>query len=406
MIDLLKFALILALTIVLLMRKWDLGLILLIDSALAALLFGYPLLDAALSAVQGIFAVDTLTLAGAVLLMLILADLLRRTEAMETMVSSLQLVVPSSRAVLGLIPAIIGLMPMIGGAMFSAPMVNSLGTRFHLSAERKTFINYWFRHAMEYVWPLYTSVLMAATLLAITPFEFISGSYPLSLAAIAGGIIWGLAGVPRQQVASARDGRGAAWRDLLLSTWPLLLVILLVIALRLHMLLSLAGVIVLYAAVKHIGPRQWPDILRHSAPPKTFSAIFGVMIFKRVIEDAGAVETIPAALNSLSLPPLLIAFLVPHLIGLLTGTPPAAIALSIPLVAPVMQASRFDYVAGGVWVFAAAFSGVLLSPLHLCLALTQEYYGANWGRLYRFVAPATALVVAVALGLILWKSRS
>jgi len=403
MLDLLKLTLILALTIWLLTRRWDLGLILLIDTALAALLYAYPPLKALSSAFQGLVSLDTFNLVGAVFLMLTLAELLRRTQSIENMVTALQTVVPDSRAVLAVIPALIGLMPMLGGAMFSAPMVNGIGTRLKLSPARKTFVNYWFRHAMEYVWPLYTSVLLTAALVGIAPNAFIAASYPLSLAAIAGGLLWGLMGVPRGDLAGNGGRKRAAWRDLLVSIWPLLLVILLVVILQLHMLLSLVGVIVLFALVKRIGLRQWPEILRRSFPLRTFSAVFGVMIFKRVVEDAGAVETIPAALGDLGLSPMLVGFVVPHLVGLLTGTPPAAIALSIPLVAPVMERTGLEPAVAAVWMFVGAFSGIMLSPLHLCLALTREYFGAYWGRLYRLIAPATALVVAVALVLVLWS---
>ena len=401
MIDLLKLALILAITIFLLSRKWDLGLILLLDTALAALLYLYPPLATLRSVFEGIIAKDTLNLVGAVFLMLTLAELLRRTESMERMVVALQTVVPDNRIVLALVPAVIGLMPMIGGAMFSAPMINGIGTRLKLAPARKTFVNYWFRHAMEYVWPLYTSVLLTATLVGITADAFIGASYPLSLAAVAGGTVWGLVGIPRQVDRENGKSKRAAWRDLLFSVWPLLLVILLVVALGLNMLLSLMSVIVLFVLVKRIGPGQWWDVLKRSFPPRTFSAILGVMIFKRVLEDAGAAQAIPAALSGLGLPPLVVAFVVPHITGLLTGTPPATIALSIPLVAPLMSMSELDLAASAVWMFAGAFSGIMLSPLHLCLALTREYFGANWGRLYRYIAPSTALVIAVALVLVL-----
>jgi integral membrane protein (TIGR00529 family) len=244
---------------------------------------------------------------------------------------------------------------------------------------------------------------MTAALIGIAPNAFIAASYPLTLAAISGGILWGLMGVPRGELADNGGRKRAAWRDLLISIWPLLLVILLVVILRLHMLLSLVGVIALFALVKRIGLRQWPQILRRSFPLRTFSAVFGVMIFKRVIEDAGAVQTIPAALGGMGLAPMLVGFAVPHLVGLLTGTPPAAIALSIPLVAPVMATTGLKPATAAVWMFVGTFSGIMLSPLHLCLALTREYFGAHWGHLYRLIAPATALVIAVAAVLVLWN---
>jgi integral membrane protein (TIGR00529 family) len=386
-------------------------LVLLLDTVLIALLFAHPVEATVDSVFQGLTAPQTLNLAGAVFLVLVLAELLRRTRSVDRMVTSLQAVVPDSRVVLALIPSMIGLMPMLGGAMFSAPMVDGVGRRLDLSPSRKTFINYWFRHAMEYVFPLYSSLLIVSALIEVTPYAFIGVAYPLTFAAIAGGIVWGLWGVSnhRRQAGEATDvagqdtGRGEAWRGLLTSTWPLLLVIVLVVVLKANMLLSLVGVILLTVLAMRIGPTQWLDVLRRSLPLRTFIAIFAVMVFKQVIEDAGAVEAVPNALSGLGLPPLLVAFLVPHVIGLLTGTPPAAMALSVPLVMPLVGSTAIDPIAGGVWMFAGAFTGVLLSPLHLCLSLTREYYGANWGQLYRVILPATALIVATALGIVLWR---
>ena len=399
--DLLKLVLVLGLTIYLLTRKWDLGLILLIDAVLVAVLYLYPPLSLLRSIGQGLIAVDTLKLCGAVFLVLVLAELLRRTESMLKMVNALQILVSDGRVVLALIPTVIGMMPMIGGAMFSAPMVNGLGDRLEVSPWRKTFVNYWFRHAMEYVFPLYSSLLLVSAILGVSVYRFIGVSYPLSLTALAGGVLWGLVGTPRPERTRADGQRKAAWRDLAVGTWPLLLVILLVVVLQIDMLISLSGVCVLLMAAKRIGPAQWWDVLKRSVPLKTFSAILGVMVFKQVMEDAGAVQTIPPALAALGLPNLLVAFLVPFVIGLLTGTPPAAMALGVPVVAPLMDAAQIELVAGGVWMFVGCFSGILLSPLHLCLALTREYFGAGWGDLYKRIVPAVALVIAVA-GAIVW----
>ena len=405
MIDLLKLVIILGATIYLLMRKWDLGLVLLLDAVLVAILFWYGPLPLVTSILYGIIATDTLKLAGAVFLVLMLAELLRRTQSIEKMVASLQIVIPDSRVVIALLPTMIGLMPMLGGAMFSAPMVNEIGSRLKLSAERKTFLNYWFRHSMEYIFPLYSSLLMIATLVGVSIYDFIAVSYPLTFAALAGGILWGLWGVRKHDVPDHDGAKSKAWRDLLSSTWPLLLTILAVVVLKVEMLISLVAIILLVLLVKRIGPAHWLDVVKRSFPPRTFSAIFGVMIFKRVLEDAGAVERIPAALSALGLPPLLVAFVVPFIAGLLTGTASAAIALSVPLVLPLLTPLSIDPITAGLWMFASGFSGILLSPLHLCLALTREYFDANWRRLYQALVPAAGLIIAVALGIVTWRMR-
>ena len=403
MVDLLKFALILGVTIFLLTRKWDLGLILLLDTGLAALLFAYPFPSLLRSIVLGIVAADTLNLAGAVFLALVLVELMRRTHAMERMVAALQVVTPDNRVVLALIPTMIGLMPMLGGAMLSAPMVNEIGARLDLTPSRKTYINYWFRHSMEYVFPLYSSLLIVSALLGVSVYAFVGASWPLTIAAIAGGVIWGLAGIRHEKRVTNGKSKWAAWRDLLLSIWPILLVILIVVVLQLNMLISLTVISVLFAIIKRIGPDQWRDVLTRSLPLQTFSSIFGVMIFKQVLQDVGAVEQIPQALSTLGLPPLLVAFVVPMLVGLVTGTPPAAIALSLPLVAPLLSGLPIESLTAGVWMFAGCFSGIMLSPMHLCLALTHNYFGASWGALYKALLPSVGMLIATAIGILLLR---
>ncbi|MGC9349320.1 MAG: DUF401 family protein [Anaerolineae bacterium] len=403
MTDLLKLLLILGLTVVLLMKKWDLGLVLMLNTLVVALLFGYPALDLGRSILNGLVAPDTLGLASAVYLVLVLAELMKRTRAMEGMVASLQVLVPDGRVTLALMPLMIGLMPMLGGAMFSAPMVNEVGERLDLTPERKTFVNYWFRHSMEYVFPLYSSLLMMAALMEISVFDFIRVSWPLTLVALVSGVTWGLAGVRKKSEFHTAQKRSDAWPDFLRSTWPIFLVVLTVVVLKVNMVLSLIGVIVFFVVVKRIGPGRWWDVLRNSFPLPTFSALFGVMIFKHVMEDAGAVNQIPAALSVLGLPVMVVAFAVPMLVGLLTGAAAAALALSVPLVAPLLVGGPLEEIAAGVWIFVGGFSGVLLSPLHLCLALTREYFDANWGPIYRRIVPSVALVVVAALGLVLLR---
>ncbi len=404
MVDLLKLLLILGLMVFLLAKKWDLGLVLLLNTVVVALLFGYPAVDWVRSVAGGLVAADTVGLVGAVFLVLVLAELMRRTRASDEMVASLQALVPDSRITLALMPLMIGLLPMVGGAMFSAPMVNEVGARLDVSPDRKTFINYWFRHAMEYVFPLYSSLLMMAALLSVSVFEFVRLSWPLTFAALASGVLWGLLGIDRTaEAVEPRRATEGAWRMLLRSTWPLILVVLAVVGLKLPMVVSLIGVIVLFAVAKRVGPDQWLNVIRRSFPPGTFSALFGVMIFKHVMEDAGAVNQIPQALSALGLPAMLVAFVVPLIAGLLTGTAAATLALSVPLVSPLLVGGPLDEMTAGLWLFVAGFSGVLLSPLHLCLALTKEYFEAGWGPIYRRIVPSVGLVTLAAIGLLLLR---
>ena len=247
-----------------------------------------------------------------------------------------------------------------------------------------------------------------SALLEVSVYDFIGASWPLTFVALISGVMWGLVGIKSGDsdygALKVDDlSTRAAWSRFLKSTWPLLLVILAVVILRFNMILSLIGVIVLFVIVRRVGPDQLRDVLKSSFPIHTFSAIFGVMIFKQIMQDAGAVSQIPQALSALGLPPMVIAFSVPMVVGLLTGTAAAALALSVPMVAPVLQGGELSGLSAGVWLFVGSFSGVLLSPLHLCLALTKDYFGAAWGDLYKRIVPSVGLVVAAAVVLVLLR---
>jgi hypothetical protein len=75
----------------------------------------------------------------------------------------------------------------------------------------------------------------------------------------------------------------------------------------------------------------------------------------------------------------------------------------VPLVSPLLTPLPIEYIASGVWMFVGGFSGIMLSPMHLCLALTREYFGASWGRLYSVIFPSVGLVIVAALGIILLR---
>lgn len=400
MVDLFRLLLILGLTVLLLAKRLDLGLVLGFNTILVAILFRVPIVEWSYSVIRGITATDTLSLAGAVYLVLVLAELMRRTHAMEQMVAALQTLVPDDRLTMALMPLLIGLMPMMGGAMFSAPMVEEVGERLHATPDQKTFVNYWFRHAMEYLFPLYPSLLMMATLLRVNVFEFVRASWPLSVVALVAGTLFGLWGLHSSGKVGKEPASRDTWRRLLSSIWPLLLVIVTVVFLKLNMVLSLTLTILLLAITTKVTRAEWPTILKKSFPLHTFSAIFGVMVFKHVMEDTGAVTQIPQALSSLGLPAVGVAFIVPMVVGLLTGTAAAALALSVPLVAPLLTDLSMSTLSAGVWLFVGGFTGVLLSPLHLCLALTKAYFGAGWGPIYRRLIPSVALVGLVATGLV------
>jgi hypothetical protein len=149
----LQLILVFALIVFFLIRKWDLSYALLLGSVLLGLLFGQNLADLAQQGIATLLDAETLRLMAAVLLIMVLGELLKAIASMERLVRSLEALIEDNRLILPIVPALIGLLPMLGGAMFSAPLVEGIGTSLKLRPEQKTYINYWFRHIWEYVFP-------------------------------------------------------------------------------------------------------------------------------------------------------------------------------------------------------------------------------------------------------------
>jgi len=91
---------------------------------------------------------------------------------------------------LAFIPALLGLIPMPAGAMFSAPMVKEVGGRVGLTPEEETFVNYWFRHIWEFVWPLFPGIILFAGLLKVEIQKVILVQFPLTIVTVIVGFIW------------------------------------------------------------------------------------------------------------------------------------------------------------------------------------------------------------------------
>lgn len=402
---LIKLLLVFVGIVFLLSRRWNLAIVLIIASLVIGLLFGYPLIDIAQDAILASIDVLTLRLALVVVLIMVLSELLRQTASLQGMVEALRALIPGPVAIAAL-PALIGLLPMVGGAMFSAPMVQEVGNGLGADSERKTFVNYWFRHVWECVFPLYPSMMLASALMGMTTFELASATWPLAAAAIAGGAVFGLFGLRASDGESKKvPSVSHPLRTLASSIWSIVLVIGLSLVLpvddRFNLIISLLVTITLLMLIKRLPPGDLWNIFRERIPWKTVVVIFGALIFRRVLDESGAVVAVSQELTRLNVPLVLVTFAVPFIAGLLTGLASAAFSIGFPVVAPLLVNSAGTIAPSwAAWLMAGGFLGVMLSPLHLCLALTRLYFHAEWGPIYRRMAPAVLSVAATAVVLL------
>jgi hypothetical protein len=121
-----------------------------------------------------------------------------------------------------------------------------------------------------------------------------------------------------------------------------------------------------------------------------------VMGFKKILESSQAISAVSATLSSSGIPRWLIAMLIPFLVGIMAGLTMAPIAISFPILIPFFQNDPHFLNYMGL-AFASGICGDLLSPFHLCLILTKDYFRADLRGVYRFIWIPTASILIVAL---------
>ena len=128
-------------------------------------------------------------------------------------------------------------------------------------------------------------------------------------------------------------------------------------------------------------------MFKNSHMAKMVYMVFAILIFKGILADSHAVTAIGQELTLLKIPLFLIAAILPFLVGMITGISIAFVGSTLPILIPLIHAhgqSQF-MMAFIMLALVCGFAGVLLSPLHLCMILSNQYFKADPGRVYQLL---------------------
>lgn len=282
---------------------------------------------------------------------------------------------PNEKYSLAALPALIGLLPMPAGALVSAPMIETIADKLNVSPERKTIINYWFRHIWEHSWPMYQAIIIASAILDITVREFSTKMFSLTLVMILVGYLFFLRPIKSQEDENRNTKEGL--KLFLKSTYPIMVIILISIVLGYDMVYG-AFIGFLSALIPHFNKINHKELVKYALQPKIIFLLLSVMYFNKLLEVTGAVEALPKTIIELNLPVVLVIGLTPFLIGLMTGISFAYVGMAFPLLLPFF--TGFDKIA---LAYLSGYMGMLFSPVHLCLVFSAEYYNADLGKVYK-----------------------
>ena len=392
--DFLKIVFILAGIIILIRLRVALSATLLASAVVLGFLFKLPIEGIAKGILKAILDGENFKLVVSLQLILLFSAIMKENGSMSKAISALRKVFHDARVTVALIPAIIGLIPVMGGAMLSAPLVAEASDDLKLSPERRTFLNFWFRHVWEYMLPTFPTIFLTASIVGISVTDLTLVNLPLTAASITVGIIFGVRGIKPFTGLHEPLTAGDVMKQLSLfvgNLLPFFLVILFTLYLKLHLAYSLTivtvGIIILY---------RFPFSVLRQLARKHLSLelaflIWAIMIFKEILLASGAMNSVTKELAQMGMPPVVLVVLLPSLISFITGYPTAFVGLSFPVLLPFIQSSNI----GLYYVMLALGSGLsahLLSPMHACLVMTLQYYNASMEKVYRLLAIPVAIL--------------
>lgn len=376
---------------------------LLIGSILLGLTFGLSYKTLIFTFLKTIYDWQTIELIIIVLLILVLSNILQETGSIERISLSLKKILKSNLVISAILPALMGLFPMPAGALVSAPMVNSALKNKAISNSKKTFINYWFRHIWEYSWPLYSGVILVSKLASYSLSKWVFHQIFFSFISILIGIIYLFIfrrsyknnNIEKTQKIESHNNNSIL-QVLFLNFSPFIIIIFFALILNISIIYSLILGILSGLFLNHIYSKK-PILSFLKISLNMIFLIIGIMIFKSTIEKTNIMLIICNNLKQNNIHFLFLISFIPFIVGFFSGVVMAFVGITFPIILSLFnpQGTGIGYV---VFAFVSGYIGTLLSPIHLCLLLTKEYFKISFINIYKYLIFPVLVLLLFGLG--------
>ncbi|MFO7848932.1 MAG: DUF401 family protein [Spirochaetia bacterium] len=356
------------------------------------------------------FSLDNGLLIVIITLVIWLSTLMDKTKMMRDLVANIRYRL-SPRMSMAVLPAVIGLLPMPGGALFSAPLVGDVDEKNELPPLEKTRVNYWFRHIWEFAWPLYPGVILASDISGLDIWQIVIIGIPMVLIYILSGYIFILRKVKLSPVE-----RIASEHHILKLVSPIIIVIVTYAAgtlffPELHnlskyfpMAIGLSLAIIVLGFQRPISGTEWKKVILNK---KTFNMvliiviirIYGAFIEARLPGGTLLMEQMRQELQLFGIPILLLMMIIPFISGFTTGVSVGFVGASFPIIFSLIGSdpTMWQLLGGFAMGYGFGFSGTMLSPVHVCLIVTNQHFGSRLGESIVSMIPPALFFMGFAL---------
>lgn len=383
-----------------------------------AFFLGITIRSAAKISFIRITSLNTIMLCITVFLIIMFSVLMKETGIMDDLVENVKMWLPK-KATMAVLPAIIGLLPMPGGAVFSAPMVESCDHDKSNDPALLSEINYWFRHIWEPWWPLYPGVLLAVEITGVPIFHFSISHLVLSVACILGGYLFLLKRVKSENSIHVFP-TGNQIFEFLKLVMPIFIVVIVFAVIKLLIpfiaevssyLPIIIGILFSQMIIVIYKKPEILSVINKSVTKKNIGLIVLVLLisvyseFLKIPLSDGMflMEHVRNELLDFSIPIYAVVILLPFISGLSMGISIGLVGASFPVIAGIIPPdislnAKMVYIT---LAWGAGYAGMILSPVHVCLIVSSSYFKSNMtASLVKIIPPAlvvfiTSVILAV-----------
>ena len=272
------------------------------------------------------------TLTSLVLLVNVLGAAMQETGVSKRLAAALSHLFRSQRAAMLGIPLLMGMLPTPGGIMLSAPMVRDLGDATGVDRGRQAAINFFFRHQLETVWPLFPAVPLVQVMLQISPWRLLAYNSVIPVVGLLAGALFLLrSGFPPAAPSGQDQKVLGSLRDFGHAFWPIALTAGLYVGLGVPAALGILVAIGGFLLLHRVPQGRWRAIFMAALEWDFTLLILGALLYKLGLDAAGAVADIAAFLQSGAVPVPVLVFGLPFLVGYVTGVTMPSVAMTFPL---------------------------------------------------------------------------
>ena len=298
--------------------------------------------------------------------------ILNKNGYLDKTLNAMTNLIHNRRIILAAMPILVGLLPSAGGALFSAPFVEKVAGN-DLNGHDKAFANTYYRHIMELFLPTYQTVLIIVTLSGVSYSGYVWAMFMIAVIQALLGVNF-LKRLPKEITGNGQSQRKDQIKDLLISLWPFLLMLTMILGFNVPVHYAVGVTLFLTFIITKSDKEDFKLLFTKYLNYKMLLILLSILVFKDLLTVSGALDQLPDAVSKLPVPAYLVFGISAFLICLFTGIILPGVAITIPMAIIALPEAGIP-LAMLLTVFA--YAGNMISPMHLCLIVTNEYFGSD-----------------------------